>query len=115
MARADETEIDDWFDEEKERLEERFHTEFMRNPERAKSRFDREYRALIIALQKKHIALYEHQLRMAKLKKPFTRMKMEVHARLDLVPPWWDARVLAVKKWWFDRKFKRILRDKHNL
>jgi hypothetical protein len=117
----EESEIDDWFNEQKEKLEEKVYLIMNAQPRneakmaKAKEQFDKEYRALILQLQQKHEKLYDQKLRSAKLKAPFVRLSERWSLFLVQVKRWFTEKHLAIKKWLFDRKIKRILRDKSNL
>jgi len=46
---------------------------------------------------------------------PITRIKEQWAHLLRKITDWFRAQKLAVKKWFFDRKIRRIVRDKSDL
>lgn len=108
----DDAELDDWFGQEKDRLEDRFYAE--KDTTKAKEQFDRDYRKLLAAYQRKQEDIYAHQRRHAALQKPIRRWKEAWHLRVAMARGWFEERKLAVRKWLFDRKIKRILQDRSN-
>lgn len=111
----EEPEIDEWFSEEKERLEERFYAEAQKDVAKAKERFDHDYRKLILNFQAKQEQSYDAAKRKAALQKPLARFKERRRLAAEAVRQWWQQRTLALKKWWFDRKVRRIIKDKSDL
>jgi hypothetical protein len=111
----EESEIDEWFTAQKEKLEERFFATFQKNAEQAKLEFDVAYKKLILEFQKRHNDLYSKQLRDAKMRAPIERLKEGVRLRKEAVRTWYKEKVMAFKKWRFDKKIKKILQDKSDL
>ena len=117
----DEAEIDERFSAQKENLEERFYavlndqkaSEAKR--QKAKERFEKDYRALIEDLQKQQYALYLRQKRAVAMRAPFLRITEHMSLWRASCKQWFTSRKQAVKKWFFDRKVRRILRDKSDL
>jgi hypothetical protein len=114
-AMMEEQELDEWFNEQKERLEERFYAEAEKDVAKAKARFDKDYQLLIRQFQQKQGALYDQKARAARLHKPVDRMRERWRLTISEVRQWIAAKRLAVKKWRFDRKIRRILKDKSDL
>jgi hypothetical protein len=117
----EESDIDEWFSEEKERLEERFYAALNASKstekakDNAKKRFDKDYRALIATLQKKQLDLYERKRRVAAIHAPIDKAMARMRLASMRVTQWSAAKKEAVKKWFFDKKVRRILRDKSDL
>jgi hypothetical protein len=113
----DDAELDDWFTEEREKLEERFLYAVQENkgPERAKVAFERKYRSLIAKYQREQQAIYDHKRRSEAIQAPITKWKARIAEKQDDLGLWWAARKTAVRKWFFDRKVRRILKDKRDL
>lgn len=114
-AIMEESELDEWFNEEKEKLEERFYLEAEKDVYKAKDHFDKDYQTLIKLFQQKHDKLYDQQVRAAKMRKPIERFQAKIELKKMLTKQWINEKKLAVKKWIFDQKIKRILKDKSDL
>jgi hypothetical protein len=111
--RVEESELDEWFGEQKERLEEEFYAS--KDQVKAKERFDHKYRKLITDYQHKQLSIYEGKMRAARLKAPFVKLAERKKMILGRIGLWFTMRKQAVKKWFFDQKVKRILKDKSDL
>jgi len=113
----EEQELDEWFTEQREKLEARFYAVLNENKEstKEKERFEKDYQELILEFQKRQMALYAQQKRLAALQAPMARWSSQ-HALLQTqLENWWAGRKAAYKKWRFDRKIRRILKDKRDL
>jgi hypothetical protein len=109
----EESELDDWFNEQKEQLEEKFYAS--KDPVKAKQEFDSAYKKLILNFQKKQEAIYDHKRRIAALQAPIARQREHMRLFFSRIGDWFSARRQAMKKWMFDQKIKRILKDKSDL
>jgi hypothetical protein len=112
MGCMEESELDDWFNEQKEMLEERFYAEAQKDVAAAKAHFDKDYKKLIREFQEKQVKIYEHKERAARLQKPIARSRELMRLRTQAVKQWWRQMRLDVKKWRFDRKIRRILKQR---
>jgi hypothetical protein len=109
----EDSEVDDWFNEQKEKLEEKFYAS--KDQVKAKEEFDVAYRKLILGLQQKQEAIYEHKMRMAAMQAPIGRIRDKTKLFFASIGVWFTLKKQAVKKWFFDQKIKRILKDKSDL
>ena len=116
----DETEIDEWFALERERLEEDFTEALLstnddRRIERAKKRFDRDYGKLITTYQDKQRALLLQTQRIIALRVPLARVRAWWHMKKQESKTWFTRQSAVLRKWRFERKIRRILKDKSDL
>ena len=116
----EETELEEWFVREKEKLEERFSTVLRTEKDdkkinRAKEHFDSKYRALIHKYQNKQNSMYTQQRRAAAMQAPIARIREHTQTFFKRIKDWKEQKKQAVKKWRFDRKVRRILKDKSDL
>jgi CRISPR/Cas system CMR subunit Cmr6 (Cas7 group RAMP superfamily) len=111
----EESEVDDWFNEQKEMLEERFAAESQKDLYKAKDRFDKDYKRLLLEFQKRHGKVYDQKLRQARMQKPIARFRERKRLLVESTDLWFTERKLAIKKWFFDQRVKRILKDKRDL
>ena len=114
---VEETELDEGFAEARERLERGYFAAVTqgKDPDKVKLVFDREYKSLIVELQKRQAQLYESRRRNAALKAPFARYASGLKLVFKRLSDKWDNRGHPIKKWRFERKIKRILKDKSDL
>lgn len=110
----DDAELDEWFNEEREKLETVLFEALLnnKNAEQARLVFDKKYRKLIAQLQKKQDQNYDHARRMVKIQKPIDKIKAIFENTTTTISIWWTKVREAVRRWFFERKIKRILRDK---
>jgi hypothetical protein len=113
----EESELEEWFSESREKLEERYFAAVTagKDTEKAKLEFDKGYRSLIAGFQERQAQLYEHKLRAAALKAPFARVRDRVRLFFKRIGDRWRNRGHPIRKWLFERKIRRILRDKSDL
>ncbi len=113
----DELELDEWFNETRDELEAKFFSELQNNkdPEKARLRFDKQYSALIKQFQKKQESMYENKKRMKKIQAPWIKFKDNINELIDTISSWFTKLKDSIRKWFFERKIKRILRDKSDL
>ena len=112
----EESELDEWFNEQKELLEERVAAGLQgKDPVRAKHEFDAKYKALIVEFQKRQEQIYESKERSIRLQKPVARAKERFATLIKRIADDYKNRKLIIKKWFFDRKIRRIVRDKRDL
>ena len=112
----EDSELDDWFTEEREKLEEKVYLGLQgKNPIKAKEDFDKQYRALILEFQKKEQQIFDSRERNAKIQAPIRHAKERMSLFFKKIQSWLAAQKLAIKKWFFDRKIRKIVRDKSDL
>jgi hypothetical protein len=113
----EEAELEEWFTERREQLEESLLTSLQEghDSERAKARFDRAYRAAIAGYQRQQQRIYERRRREAAARHPIARIRERVALLQERMAAAWERRKSAVRQWFFERKIRRILRDKNDL
>jgi bisphosphoglycerate-dependent phosphoglycerate mutase len=112
----EESELDEWFNEQREKLEEKVYADINgKNPQRAKEEFDKRYRALIAEFQKKQAQIYESKERSARMQKPIAAVKLNLGLAWQACTGPFRRMKPAIKKWFFERKIRKILRDKSDL
>lgn len=113
----EETELDEWFTAARERLEENYFVAISagKDSEKAKAVFDKNYKTLITGLQTRQEHIYESRRRSAALKAPFARFSANIKLQLKRLSDRWDNRSHPFRKWRFERKVRRILKDKSDL
>jgi len=105
----DEQELEEWFHEQKEALEEAFQKavqEHLNDPEHVKASYDTKYRKLIATYQKKEEQLYVHEQRMAAINKPATRFFTWMRETRQRPGRWFRKQKKTIGKWLFDIKFR---------
>ncbi len=113
----DDMELDDWFNEEREKLETVLlealqNNKQSDNADNARKIFDKKYKKLIVSFQKQQEQSYTKKRRLEQMQKPIDKMRAKYENISSAVSAWWTKRKEAVRRWFFERKIKRILRDK---
>jgi hypothetical protein len=113
----EEGELEEWFNSQKERLEAEVYAALQANKEteKAKLLFDKKYRALILELQKRENTIYEQKVRAEKRRVPIQKMQTRWQEFVTPIKAKPRELRMAMKKWLFERKIKKILRDKSDL
>jgi hypothetical protein len=110
-------ELDEWFVEERNKLEEEYYNaaKARKDSEKIRARFDKKYKALIAKLQHEQNKNYDHARRNAALLGPFRRVRAWMKLTIKQLEERWKNRGHPVRRWLFERKIKRIIKDKSNL
>lgn len=110
----DEQELDDWFGEEREKLETTYYESAQAGKDLEKLRvtFDTNLRKLLAQYQTKQSQLYDQERRRAALAKPIARYHAFVDERKQRIDEWWTGLVTGVRAWFFHQKIKRILKSR---
>lgn len=111
----EESELDEWFNEQKELLEERFYQRAAKDSLKAKEEFDVAYKKLIVNFQQSQQDIYAKQKRNAALQKPIARARERINLFFTSISMWFSVKRESVKRWFFEQKIKRILKDKRDL
>jgi ppGpp synthetase/RelA/SpoT-type nucleotidyltranferase len=111
----EESELDEWFTQERERLEERFYAQALKDSVAAKERFDRDYKALITTFQHKQAQIYDAQMRSEHIHAPIARVRERVRRFLHPIKKIPRRIKRRITTWFFERKMRRILKDKSDL
>jgi len=113
----DEAELEDWFVEERGKLEEKFLAALQvhKKPDAAKIEFDKRYRALIAKYQHEQQAIYERKRTVESIRTPIAKMRARITDMHERITAWFARRKTAIRTWFFERKIQRILRDKRDM
>ena len=106
----DEAELEDWYAQAREKLEEQAMAALQKGDARAQQRFDAEYRKLILDYQRRQQAIYAGEKRSERIQKPIARMRNAIADWSRRPGIWASAQRKRFQKWWFDRKVRRLLR-----
>ncbi len=108
----DEMELDDWFGEEREKLETTYMAgaEKRAEPEKLRAAFDKAFKELVAHYQKKQEQIYAAQRRQAAIQKPIARFKENRDLAIRVMKDEWTLLVARIKTWFFHQKIKRILK-----
>jgi len=110
----DDQELDDWFGEEREKLETTYMTgaEKRVEPEKLRAAFDKGFKDLVAQYQKKQAQIYATQRRQAAIQKPIHRFKENRDLAIRAIKDEWTLFIAHIKAWFFHQKIKRILRQR---
>lgn len=101
----DEQELDDWFRQQRSRLEERF------SAHRDTARFDRDYRRLLATYQRRQEAIYARSQRRAAREKRIGQWKERWQGCFESLRQAVASRKARLKAWLFNQRIRRILRQ----
>lgn len=109
----DELELEDWYAQEREKLEEVVMKALQDNkhPDAAEVTFNKKYRALIKTYQEKQQTLFNKEQRSKKIAKPIARIREQITLIQQTPGFWFQRKKKEYQKWRFDRKVKRILKE----
>jgi hypothetical protein len=112
----DEAQLDEQFEQERERLENAYLTVLQskhddKQVDAAKESFERKYRALIVSYQQRQLRLAAHKRRNAVLKAPFQRLWSRAVSAGGALKQWLSAWRQVRRKRRFDRKIRRMLQE----
>jgi hypothetical protein len=110
MAILEDREIDEWFEEEKERLAEQLYQELQRGVDdsKARGRFDIAFRRLLDQYDEKFLAVERARGRFERFAKPFRDFAWWWHERTMRLALWRKRREELAKKWTFEREYRRL-------
>ncbi len=110
-------ELEDWFSQEKERLEKQAFKSFMNSSDwtKPKKHFDKEYKKLIREYQKQQAVIYRNEKINTAVHKPIKKYHDWKTNQIIKIKQWKERKILAIKKWAFDRKIKKILEEERTL
>ncbi len=108
----DDAEIDEWFQQEKEKLAQRLFDDLRRGvpEEKARARFDEDFTKLFRTYEEKYDAASAAKARQEKLQRPFKRFRAWREAKRARLKRWWKVRKERYKKWRFELEYKRLFR-----
>jgi len=110
-TRMDESELDEWFNEQRDQLEKKFYKLALEKQDWAplQKEFDENYKRLIKVYQERQQKIYEQQRRTEKHRVPLRKYRAWKAERVSKFERWKKKTKAAWKKWLFDRKIKKIL------
>ena len=109
---VDEQEVEEWYDEERERLETAYYDGALASldADQLKAAFDHGLRQLLTDYQRRQEKLASEQRRRAALQKPIARARAWMEERRRGWNAWWARRATIARTWLFHQRIKRILR-----
>jgi hypothetical protein len=112
MAFIDESEIEDWFEEEKSKLNKTLYdaSYAKKDVEKAKKKYDEQFAKLLKRYNKEHKNLTKRIERKRKFQKPFKDVKAWWKHYKKKTSKKWKARHEKFKKWRFDREYDRLMK-----
>ena len=113
----DELELDEWFNERRDELESEFINSLQKSKDHEKARvqFDKKYSNLIKEFQEKQKSMYDNKKRIHDIQAPWIKFKLWFVNLFEKIGLLYDKIKESIRKWFFERKIKKILRDKSDL
>lgn len=112
MAFADERELEEWFEEEKTAVVEKYQERREKGAASgaAKAAFDTEFKKLLRRYNDEFYTLESHQRRREEIRKPFVTIKRWFSDRTISFALWRKLKREQFKKWRFERQYRHLFK-----
>jgi hypothetical protein len=112
MAVQEDSEIDEWFNEQKDLLSERMYDELQKGVafEKAQTRFDTDFKRLLGQYNERYRTAMSTNVRSERLGRPFRRFHAWREERALKRSLWWKEQSERWRRWRFERKYRKLFK-----